>query len=148
MVSWRRPGGNHPLLIAQTVWHPGVMPDADPARHALYSRLESLLGQENADTLMTYLPSGRNEEVATKDDIATLETRFDRLESRFDRLESRFDRLESRFDRLESRFDGVDGRLAGMYETIIEQQKFYARTTVWSMVGLTAIFSLVVTLFG
>ena len=110
------------------------MPDADPARHALYSRLESLLGQENADTLMTYLPSDRSEEVATKGDIAT--------------VEERFDRLETRFDRFELRFDGIDGRLAGMYETIIEQQKFYARTTVWSMVGLTAIFSLVVTLFG
>lgn len=83
---------------------------------------------------MTYLPSDRSEEVATKGDIMM--------------LESRFDRLESRFDRLESRFDGLDGRMAQMYETIIEQQKFYTRNTVWSMVGLTAIFSLVVALFG
>lgn len=76
---------------------------------------------------MTYLPTDRSDEVATKGDIA---------------------RLESRFDRLELRFDGLDGHITQMYETVIEQQKFYSRTTVWSMVGLTAIFSLVLTLFG
>ena len=50
------------------------------ARHALYSVLEEVLGHEHADTLMTYLPTQRSEEVATKGDIARLEQRFDRME--------------------------------------------------------------------
>ena len=99
----------------------------DAARHALYSQLEQVLGSAHADTLMTYLPRDRIDEVATKDDVASLATRFDRLEARFDRVESRFDALQL---------------------LIVDQQKFYTRNTVWSMVGLTAIFSLVVAFFG
>jgi len=53
---------------------------SEGARHALYSQLENVLGPEHADTLMTYLPQHRADEVATKDDIARLEDRFDRLE--------------------------------------------------------------------
>lgn len=69
---------------------------------------------------MTDPPTDRSDEVATKADIGRLEARFDRLEE----------------------------RLNGLYETIIDQQRFYTRNTVWSMVGLTAIFSLVVAFFG
>lgn len=76
---------------------------------------------------MTYLPRDVSEEVATKGDVADVKSAIDRLEQRFDRLEE---------------------RLNGLHETIIEQQKFYSRNTVWSMVGLTAIFSLVVAFFG
>lgn len=76
---------------------------------------------------MTYLPEHLGEKVATGSDIVRIDNRFDRLEERFDRLEE---------------------RLNGLYETIIDQQKFYSRNTVWSMVGLTAIFSLVVAFFG
>lgn len=90
---------------------------------------------------MAYLPSDRSEMTATKSDIAGLANRLESLDTRFDRLEMRFDRLEMRSDRLEMRFDGL-------YDTIIDMQKFYARTTVWSMVGLTAVFSFVVALFG
>lgn len=54
------------------------------ARHALYSVLEEVLGHEHADTLMTYLPAHRSEEVATKADIARLEERFDRMEAQLD----------------------------------------------------------------
>jgi hypothetical protein len=52
----------------------------EPARHALYSELQHVLGPEHAETLMTYLPQNRSEDVATKADITRLEARFDRLE--------------------------------------------------------------------
>jgi hypothetical protein len=52
----------------------------EPARHALYAELQHVLGPEHADTLMTYLPPHRSDEAATKDDIARLDARFDRLE--------------------------------------------------------------------
>ena len=57
-----------------------LMSTLEPARHALYSELQHVLGPDHADTLMTYLPRDRSEEVATKADIARLESRFDRLE--------------------------------------------------------------------
>jgi hypothetical protein len=56
------------------------MASQEPARHGLYAELQHVLGPEHADTLMAYLPQHRSEEVATKDDIARLEARFDRLE--------------------------------------------------------------------
>jgi len=56
------------------------MPSQEPARHALYAELQNVLGSNHADTLMTYLPQHRSDEVATKDDTARIEARFDRLE--------------------------------------------------------------------
>lgn len=61
------------------------MPTVEAARHALYSRLEEILGKNHAETLMTHLPQHANDDVATKGDIASLEARFDRLEDRLDR---------------------------------------------------------------
>lgn len=104
------------------------MASNDAARHALYSQLEEILGSQNADTLMAHLPRDKSDEVATKSDIDRLGTRFDRLEQRFDRLEEKFN----------NRFDQI-------YDVIVDQQKQYARMTLWSMTALTAIFSLVVT---
>jgi len=111
------------------------MTAGDAARHALYSRLDEVLGSAEADYLMTHLPLGPSDEVATKGDLARLE---DTIDNRFATLESRFDRFE---DRISRQIDQLNA-------TIIDQQKFYARTTVWSMVGLTAIFSFVVAFLG
>ncbi|MGA8039756.1 MAG: hypothetical protein WCA93_06565, partial [Acidimicrobiia bacterium] len=76
------------------------MSSVEPARHALYSRLEDVLGPEHADTLMTFLPEHRSEQIATTGDIgdlaASIDVRFDRMEERFDRMEERFDRMEER----------------------------------------------------
>ena len=90
----------------------------DAARHALYSRLEDVLGRDHADTLMTHLPRDRSDDVATKGDLAVIREDIARLEARF---EARFDRLEERMDRM---------------------QRFYVGTTVGSMTALTAIFTL------
>lgn len=108
-------------------WHRRGMGSSDPARHALYSRLEEVLGTSEADTLMTHLPRDQHDEVATKGDIALLDGRFDRLEERMDRFEKRMDRFG---------------------ETLVSQQQFYSRSMVGAMVALTAIFSLVVAFFG
>ena len=69
---------------------------------------------------MTYLPEHRGDEVATKTDIHALEKRFDRLDARFDRLEEKLDTW----------------------------QRATPTAIVASMVGMTAIFSLVVTIFA
>lgn len=104
---------------------------AEPACHSLYSRLEQVLGAEHAETLMTYLPTHGTDHVVTKGDISRVGQRFDHLENRFDNLERRFDRLE---DRLTQRLD--------------QAQQTYVVTTVGSLTALTAIFSLIVTVFG
>ncbi len=102
----------------------GTMATNDAARHGLYAQLEHVLGHDHADTLMSYLPRDRNDEVATKSDIARLERRMD---ERFAAMERRFDRMDDRMDRM---------------------QRFYVGTTVGSMTALTAMFALVVAFFG
>lgn len=118
------------------------MSSVEPARHALYSALEDVLGSEHADTLMTHLPQDRSEEVATKADLGAMDgrsgARFDQIGARFDQMEVRFHRME---ERMEARFDRMEGRMDRM-------QRFYVATTVGSMTALTAIFSLVVSFLG
>jgi len=93
------------------------MTTSEPARHALYSELERVIGPENVKTLMTHLPTHSGDELTTKEHIAGLNTRCDRLEDRFDRVADRLDQM----------------------------QRTYIVTTVGSVTALTAIFSLVVT---
>jgi hypothetical protein len=66
------------------------MSSVEPARHALYGELERVLGVEHAETLMTHLPQHTSDEVATKDDIAHLDERFNRMEDRMDKMQINF----------------------------------------------------------
>jgi hypothetical protein len=108
----------------------------EPARHALYSRLEEVLGRDHAETLMTHLPQHRSDEVATKGDLDDLMSAFDR---RFDSLEERFDRMDDRFDRMDDRFGRMDERFD-------RSQRFYVGVTFATLTAMTAIFSVVVSL--
>lgn len=94
---------------------------------ALYNRLEEILGADNADTLMTNLPPQPGSELATKADLAAVRDDFRSLRVDFERLEGRFDRLE---DKLDS-----------------HMRTFYV-ASLSAMTGLTAIFGVIVTLFG
>ena len=69
-----------PWTLSFGVGRLAFMPAAEPERHALYSRLENVLGPEHADTLITYLPGDTGDQVATKGDIARLEARIDSLQ--------------------------------------------------------------------
>jgi hypothetical protein len=125
------------------------MASNDAARHGLYARLEHVLGNDHADTLMAYLPRDRADEVASKSDIARLEerlnTRFDAIDARFDQMDARFDRMEGR---TEARFDRMDDRIDRMDDRMDQMQRFYVGAMVGSMTALTAIFSLVVAFLG
>ena len=48
-----------------------------------------MLGDKHAETLMASLPKYPPTEVATKTDLARIESRFHRFEDRFDRFEDR-----------------------------------------------------------
>ena len=88
------------------------------SRHELYRRLEEVLGPEAATTLIEHLPPVGWADVATKQDLASLEERielrFARVDDRFARVDDRFAQVDERFDRLEERlderFDRVDDR--------------------------------------
>ena len=69
----------------------GTMAVSEARRRDLYNVPDELLGTDEADTLMAYLPAYETIDVATKDDIRRLEDRLDHLEQRFDRLEQRLD---------------------------------------------------------
>jgi hypothetical protein len=100
---------------------------SEAARHALYARLEEVLGGEHADTLMTSLPMETASRLATKDDI--------------DRLEQRFDRLE---DRMAEFAAGIRAEVREMRQEAHTQFRNYTITMVGAMTALTAIFSVVV----
>jgi len=53
-------------------------------RRDLYDGLDELLGTERAETLMAYLPAHESTDLATKENIARLDARFDRLEAQLD----------------------------------------------------------------
>jgi hypothetical protein len=64
------------------------------ARHRLYLRLEAVLGQDEAETLMGHLPPASYGELATRDDLVELEERMTlRMEALEHRLSSTMERL-------------------------------------------------------
>jgi chromosome segregation ATPase len=82
-------------------------------RDLLYARLQEVLGDDQAGTLMSYLPAST--ELATVHDIhgmgSTIETLIGRLDERMDRMEQRIDQLDQRIDQLDQRMDRLDQRM-------------------------------------
>jgi cytochrome b len=58
----------------------------EQSRHRLYGRLQEVLGQEEATTLMEHLPAGGVGQLATKDDLRAVK---DDLEHKIDAAEQR-----------------------------------------------------------
>lgn len=134
------------------------------SRHDLFTRLEEVLGREQAGTLMEHLPpSGwadvaakqdlehlrvatkqdiehlrvdiEHLRVATKQDLEHLEARMD---SRFESVDSRFDALNSRFEALENRFEArLHDELRSQLRTMV-QWLIFATTTSTFTVGALA----------
>jgi hypothetical protein len=75
------------------------LPVTEYERHQLFTWFEEHMGPERAATMMSLVPPVGWADLATKHDLAELETRLEaRLGARMDGLESRFDALESRVD--------------------------------------------------
>lgn len=88
-------------------------------RHELYGSLEDAIGKRSTETIMALLPPVGWADVATKHDLAELESRLvARFEGRFERLDARFDRMEGRFDAIDSRFEAYDAKLEAMESRI------------------------------
>jgi hypothetical protein len=83
--------------------------------------LEQVLGSEHAQTLMSYLPSEKPTELATRTDVADLGAR-----------------LEQRMDRIEQRMDKFDDRLHDLHGALREQTRTFVISSISSMVALAA----------
>ena len=128
-------------------------------RQALYARLEEVLGEQHAATLMTNLPPTPWDQLATKDDLDGLEARFDGLEARFDGLARVVDQIAQRLFGVETRFEGLDARLGRMeHQLDVAAERFldlhtfqlglhknYTVTMVSGLVAVTAIFAALLT---
>jgi chromosome segregation ATPase len=134
----------------------------NPETRALYTRLQEVLGDDNADTLMSYLPSQPGTEPATRSDIASFEARLDerfakvderfaKVDERFEKLDERFEKLDERFEKLDERFEKLDERIYGLHVALGNQYKNYSITMVGGMTALTAIYAgllAIITLVG
>jgi len=58
--------------------------DEQKLRRSLHGRLEAALGPDEAALLMDYLPPVGWADIATKQDLAILEMKFEMLEMKFD----------------------------------------------------------------
>lgn len=110
------------------------MGESEAARLAYYNHLREELGEDNADAIMTHVPTQPVSKLATQSDTDRLETRFDRLENRFDRLQTRVDRLESE----------MRAGFTEIHAALREQYRNYSILTIGSLTALTAIFSVIV----
>ena len=73
------------------------MTTSESRRHDLYNRLAEFLGEDRADTLMTYLPPRESTDLANKSDLDALENR---LVGRLDVVSQRLEAVSQRLDRM------------------------------------------------
>ncbi len=86
------------------------------SRHALYRRLEEVLGPEAATTLIEHLPPAGWADVATRHDLATLEQRID----------LRFERIE----------EGIKAATSGVTAAFEHELRAQTTTMMFGLVGV------------
>jgi hypothetical protein len=91
----------------------------DAERHRLHTKLDHVLGEDDAAVLISHLPPSGWSDVARTRDLDHLEERLDtRVDHLEERLDTRVDRLEERMD---ARFDAVDARFDALSSSIDER---------------------------
>lgn len=115
------------------------MANPDAQRHRLHTKLDQVLGEEDAAVLISHLPPSGWSDVARTRDLDVFEARVD---ARFAVVDTRFDSLEAV---LAARFDASDARSDARLERAMREQ--LARVLV-GMAGLLTIFGTVQALLG
>ena len=119
------------------------------ARFALQRKLESLMGAEDAMTLLHALPPPGTR-VATRDDVEALgrrldqrmdglEQRMDLFEQRMDLFEQRMDRFEHQLDRLADGLDRVGDQIVALHGLVAMSTRTYMYTTVGALIALAGV---------
>jgi hypothetical protein len=104
------------------------------------------LGADEGITLMELLPPVGWADVATKQDLATLEARidarFERIEAQFDArfgvVDSRFAMVDSRFAMVDSRFDVFDQKIDSLEYKFNATLHRELRSMTWKLFALVA----------
>jgi hypothetical protein len=138
------------------------------ARHDLFEAVQTTLGPDHADTLMSLLPPVGWADVATTHDLDQLESRLDMrlvatrqdIDAKFEAVDHRFAAVDHRFDvlaadidarfaavdrrfeelesRLDLRFEAVDHRFDALEHKILGQLHRSQRELMLAMVGALA----------
>lgn len=112
----------------------------DNDRYRLQLKLETVLGTDEASTLMTHLPPTPWPRIATKDDVEGIHHRMDGIDHRVEGLDHRVDlldqRVESGFRLMDAKLDLMEQRiLTTLHETIATTLVAMNRTTVLAIAG-------------
>ncbi|KAA0233472.1 MAG: hypothetical protein EDR02_13380 [Actinobacteria bacterium] len=118
----------------------------EPRRHALYTRLEHVLGAEHATTFMQLTPPTEWTDFATKHDLEALrvglEARMDRLEAEM-RAEIQSLRAEI-LGEMQSLRAEILGEMQGLRAEILgEMQRLFRIQTIW-LIGVILTFASVI----
>ena len=62
--------------------------------------------------------TGLKDQMATKDDIAKLETSIDNIDTRIDSMETKIENIDTRIDGIESKIENIDTRMDNMESKI------------------------------
>jgi len=103
------------------------------SRHRLFTKLEDILGAQDAAVLIEYLPPVGWGEVATKQDLEQLSTRLDSLASEVQDLRSEVG-AEFRDVRTEMAAEFRD--LRSEFVSLRSEISYQFRTTVFAMMGM------------
>lgn len=95
-------------------------------RHALYRSLLEVHGPENTETMFAMFPP-TGSELATVQDLRSLEQRLD---ARFAHVDERFARIDERFARIDERFDHNDARTGERFDHVNDKLDLLATQLV------------------
>ena len=118
------------------------MATEERARQALYDRLEEVIGDDHAATLMQYLPPHPSD-LATKSDLRELRTdlghRMDGIDQRMDGINHRVDGIDKRMDRMERHMERFDDRLHDLHGALREQTRVFIAASAGTMLTLSIV---------
>ena len=125
------------------------MATEERARQALYDRLEEVIGDDHAATLMQYLPPHPSD-LATKSDLRELRTdlgqrmdvtdqRMDGINHRVDGINHRVDGIDQRIDRIERHMGRFDDRLHDLHGALREQTRVFIASSAGTMLTLSLV---------
>ena len=116
---------------------------SDAQRHRLHTKLDQVLGEEDAAVLISHLPPSGWSDVARARDLdqleARLELRLSATEQQFDhRVGALEDRLDARFAVLDARFDAMESKFDATLERALREQTNRFFLGIGAMVSILA----------